>query len=70
MSSLQNAIEIASAAEERIQRNDNVYVPLMLNNRDYRYVRKLDIFIPSLLLILSLVLVLLGTVCAVVHDHP
>ena len=70
MSSLQNAIEVAAAAEERIQRNDNVYVPLTSNNRGYRYVRKLDLYVPSLLLIVSLVLVLLGTVRSVVHDDP
>lgn len=70
MSSLQNAIEVAAAAEERIQRNDNVYVPLTSNNRGYRYVRKLDLYLPSLLLIVSLVFVLLGTVRSVVHDDP
>ena len=68
MSSLQNAIEIAGACEERIQRNDNVYLPVFSQSRGYQYIRKSDVYLPALLLILALVLLLIGTVRSVVHD--
>ena len=54
MSSLQNAIEIAGACEERIQRNDNVYLPVFSQSRGYQYIRKSDVYLPALLLILAL----------------
>ena len=70
MSSLQNAIEVAGACEERIQRNDNVYLPVFSQSRGYQYIRKSDVYLPALLLILALVLLLIGTVRSVVHDDP
>ena len=47
MSSLQNAIEIAGACEERIQRNDNVYLPVFSQSRGYQYIRKSDVYLPD-----------------------
>ena len=59
-SSLKKTIEIAASAEERIQQNDNMYLPLF--SSPARFVYKLDIILPCLFIIIAIGLLLFSYV--------
>lgn len=68
--SLKNTIEIAASVEERIQQNDNVYLPVFMASEEPRYVSKMDILLPAGLLILATGLLFMSYVREAKNHHP
>lgn len=63
MTDMKRVLVTVSSVEERIQRNDNRYIPLFTGiPRETRYVHKMDLIVPGLLIIVATVLLMLSYV--------
>lgn len=63
MTDMKRMLTTISSVEERIQRNDNRYIPLFTGNpRETRYVHKMDLINPGLMMIIATVLLMLSYV--------